>query len=141
MKWLIALGVAVLLTIVGVLLVQSMRVEMITTQPTPSAEETVDPAEIPEDTSVGVLDATSTEGRASAVAENLEGAGWVTGVTGSAASPYDTTTVFYSSPEYAGAAAAVAEELGVTETSETSVDLSGSPVTVIVGSDADDLGL
>lgn len=141
MKWLIALGAAVLLTIIGVLLVQSMRVDLIETQPTASTDATIDPESIPEDTTVGVLDATSTDGRADSVAQSLADAGWVTGVTGNAASPYDTTTVFYSSPEYESAAVAIADELGVQDTSETTVDLSGSPVTVIVGSDADDLGL
>lgn len=143
MKWLVALGLAVLLTVVGVLLVQSMGKDLIQTGPTASTDtsETSNAGEIPEDTTVAVLDASSTEGRADTVMERLESAGWVPGISGEASAPYDETTVFYSSPEYQAAAQAVADELGVETTSETSVDLSGSPVTVIVGTDADDLGL
>ncbi|MGO1393109.1 LytR C-terminal domain-containing protein [Agrococcus casei] len=141
-KWLIALGLVIILTIVGVLLVQSMRADMITSNPTSSEGETpTDPSSVPEDTSVAVLDASSTEGRADSVMEQLSAAGWASGITGGASAPYDETTVFYQAPEYKAAAQAVADELGVSAISETSVDLSGSPVTVIVGTDADELGL
>ena len=141
-KWLIALGLVVILTIVGVLLVQSMRADMISTNPTSSSQETpTDPQTAPEDTSVAVLDASSTEGRADSVMQQLSEAGWASGVTGNASAPYDETTVFYQASEYEAAAQAVADELGVDSISETSVDLSGSPVTVIIGTDADELGL
>ncbi len=97
--------------------------------PTPTIDPNID---------VVLLNATTTNGLAANASAMLKSAGWTVGSTANAsATNVKTTTVYYTKPSEAGAAAGLAKSLGITRTalSQQFAVAGQSRLTVVLGSD------
>lgn len=82
---------------------------------------------------ISVLDASGGSGQAAF--DTLQAAGWpMLGILD--ADPAETTTIFYANDSLAPIARGIAAALGVGEIQLEESELSGSPITVVVGADA-----
>lgn len=82
---------------------------------------------------ITVLDATGGQGQTAS--DTLTAAGWPVVAT-LTATPADETTVFYNSEALAPVARGIAAALGVEQIQLETAEISGSPITVVVGLDA-----
>lgn len=139
-KLLIWLGAVALLMAIGLLYLFSIRGDF-TREPEVVLTPVTAPADAPEGTTIAVLNATGDEDVAQSVMARIADAGWEPGIVGDAAEPLDRTVVFYRGKEYQETALGIAQLLGTQAVAATESDLSGSPITVSVGQDADQLGL
>ncbi len=106
-------------------------------QPTPTptakatAEPTLDPASL-----VNVLNATGTQGVATAVGDQLAAEGWTIGAKSNASQSVEETVVYYINPSFEGAARGVIKSLGygTVKLSDKYVE-SSAQLTLVVGQD------
>lgn len=132
----VAAAACVVLVVGGLGALQMLRVGGVDTSAPTGPEPITDPAALPEGTSITVLDA-SGAGAADAVAATLQSGGWPVAAVADASEPRTTTTVYYQGADLEGAALGIAQAIGVQATEATDQPLSGSPITVIVGSGAE----
>ncbi|WP_293697152.1 LytR C-terminal domain-containing protein [uncultured Agrococcus sp.] len=139
-KLLVWVGAVVVLTVVGIFAIQSLGEDFSAPVPQGDVVEPItDPADAPEDTTVAVLNATGEEGGADAVIEAVSSNGWTSGLIAGAEEPVEHSTVFYTGEEFEAVALGIADQLGITSITEAENDLSGSPITVSVGPDIEEL--
>ncbi|MGM1028303.1 MAG: LytR C-terminal domain-containing protein [Actinomycetota bacterium] len=141
-RWVIllcALAVAIVLTAVGLFLLDRLRVEPV---PEPVATEQplviADPSQIDPgvDASITVLDGTGEPGVAAGAGQALEDAGWDVIATASATEAGDRSVVWFDDPSLEPIARGLAQELGVGEARQSDGRVSGTPITVVLGVDA-----
>lgn len=106
-----------------------------TPTPTPTAEPTLAP-----DIPISILNGTPTVGLANQVGDLLVNQGWGGAAIGvgsranASTSDIDKTIVYYSDPQYEGAARGLVQALQVGEI-KLSTDFTGAPLTVVLGAD------
>ncbi len=141
-RWAILLGAlaaAIVLTAVGLFLLDRLRVEPV---PVPTMTEqppvVTDPAQIDPslDASITVLDGTGQLAVAAGVGQALSDAGWDVVATASATEVGDRTVVWFDEPALAPVAHGLAQQLGVGEARQSDGRVSGSPITIVLGTDA-----
>ncbi|GAA3760188.1 hypothetical protein GCM10022240_10980 [Microbacterium kribbense] len=132
---LIALG------IVGTLLVSGRLAPLPAAGPTQSAASTVTPV-VDTSYNVLILNATGTPGAATSVTSALVAAGWNRSSVspGDAGSTYPTTTVYYTLPQDAGAAAGLAKLIGgaavvQSDRYQPAGDPEARQLTIVLGAD------
>lgn len=141
-RWVIllgALGAVVLLTVAGLFLLDRLRPQL-QASATQGAEEVVtDPSQVDPalDASITVLDQSGGAELAAGVGQALSDGGWSviatgTGTGGDAA----TTVVWYDGEALATVARGLAQGLGVGEARLSDGRLSGTPITIVLGTDA-----
>lgn len=141
-RWAILLGalaVAVVLTAIGLFLLDRLRVEPV---PEPVATEQplviADPAQIDPgiDASITVLDSTGERAVAAGAGQALSDAGWTVITTASASERTDRTVVWFDDPALEPIARGLVQQLGVGEARQSDGRVSGSPITIVLGTDA-----
>lgn len=141
-KLLVWVAAVAVLTVVGIFALHSLRGDFSATeQPQEVLTPITDPADAPDGTTVAILNATGDDGGADAVIETIAGNGWEAGLIAQTEEPLQHSTVFYQGEEYEAVALGIADQLGIGSVAETEDDLSGSPITVSVGQNVDELGL
>jgi|GEM_PF-3227633 len=134
-----ALAVAVVLTAVGLFLLDRLRIEPV---PEPVATEEplviADPSQIDPtiDASITVLDGTGERGVAAGAGQALSDAGWSVVATASATEVGDRTVVWFDAPALEPIARGLAQQLGVGQALQSDGRISGSPITIVLGTDA-----
>ena len=134
-----ALGVTVVLTAIGLFLLDRLRVEPV---PEPVASEVplviADPAQIDPDVdaSITVLDGTGERAIAAGAGQALSDAGWTVTTTASATQVGDRTVVWFDDPALEPIARGLVQQLGVGEARQSDGRVSGSPITIVLGTDA-----
>ena len=121
----------------GVFALTTIENRVADTGPTASVTAAVKPTIDPE-MDVVLLNATSTNGLAADASSALKKQGWTIGSTANASShAVKTTTVYYTKPAQAGAAAGLAQSLGISHTMLSSqFAVPGQErLTVVLGSD------
>ncbi|SDH30060.1 LytR C-terminal domain-containing protein [Agrococcus jejuensis] len=132
MTAIVAAAACVLLVVGGLGALQLLQVGSVDTSVPTGPEPITDPAALPEGTTITVLDA-SGAGAADAVAATLQGGGWPVAAVADASEQRDATTVYYQGADLEAAALGIAQAIGVEATEVTDQPLSGSTITVIVG--------
>lgn len=141
-RWAILLGalaVTVVLTAVGLFLLDRLRVEPV---PEPVATEEplviADPAQIDPDidASITVLDGSGERAIAAGAGQALSDAGWTVITTASATQIGDRTVVWFDDPALEPIARGLVQQLGVGEARQSDGRVSGSPITIVLGTDA-----
>ena len=99
--------------------------------PKPTAEPTVDPASL-----VNILNATGTEGVATAMGDILAADGWTVGAKTNASQVVEKTVAYYLNPTLEGAARGVIASLGYgeIELSDRYIE-SSAQITLVIGQD------
>ncbi|MCR8670768.1 LytR C-terminal domain-containing protein [Agrococcus sp. HG114] len=143
-RWAILLGAlaaVVVLTAAGLFLLDRLRPQA--TAPTQVAtdepEVVSDPGQVDPgtDASITVLDQTGERGFAAGVGQALADAGWSVVATGaSTGGDAQRTVVWYDAPELAPVARGLAQGIGVGEARQSDGRLSGTPITIVLGTDA-----
>jgi hypothetical protein len=135
-----ALAVAIVLTAVGLFLLDRLRVEPIPEAVlTEAAEDVVsDPSQIDAgtDASITVLDGTGEQAVAAGAGQALDDAGWTVVATASATEVGDRTVVWFDDPALEPIARGLVQQLGVGEARQSDGRISGSPITIVLGTDA-----
>lgn len=140
-KLLVWIVVVIVLTAVGFFALQSLRGDFSATEnPQDIVTPVTDPAEAPEETTVGILNATGDAAGADEAIDTITGHGWETGLIADAQDPVEHSTVFYQGEEFEAVAIGIADQLGIRNVVEAEDDLSGSPITISVGQDIDEIG-
>jgi hypothetical protein len=141
-RWMILLGAlvaVVLLTVAGLFLLDRLRPQL-QAAPSQGAEEVVsDPGLVDPslDASVTVLDQSGEPGLAAGVGQALSDAGWTVVATGSGTGgDAANTIVWYDAEALAPVARGLAQGLGVGEARLSDGRLSGTPITIVLGTDA-----
>lgn len=141
-RWAILLGAlaaAIVLTAVGLFLLDRLRVEPV---PVPGATEqpavVTDPAQIDPalDASITVLDGTGQPAVGAGAGQALSDAGWDVVATASATAVGDSTVVWFDEPALEPIARGLVQQLGVGEARQSDGRVSGSPITIVLGTDA-----
>ena len=140
-RWAILLGAlaaVIVLTAVGLFLLDRLRVEPV---PVPAATEqpvVADPAQIDPalDASITVLDGTGQPAVAAGAGQALSDAGWDVVATASATAVGDRTIVWFDEPALEPIARGLVQQLGVGEARQSDGRISGSPITIVLGTDA-----
>lgn len=134
-----ALAVTIVLIAVGLFLLDRLRVEP-TPEPTATAEPAVitDPAQIDPsiDASITVLDGTGERAVAAGAGQALSDEGWSVVTTASATEVGDRTVVWFDEPALEPIARGLVQQLGVGEARQSDGRVSGSPITIVLGTDA-----
>lgn len=134
-----ALAAAIVLTAVGLFLLDRLRVEPVQA-PTASEQPAViaDPSQIAPgvDASITVLDGTGERDVAAGAGQALSDAGWDIVATASATEVGDRTVVWFDDPALEPIARGLVQQLGVGEARASDGRISGSPITVVLGTDA-----
>lgn len=141
-RWVIllcALAVTVVLTAVGLFLLDRLRVEPVP-EPVVTQEPVViaDPAQIDPsiDASITVLDGTGERAVAAGAGQALSDEGWSVVTTASATEVGDRTVVWFDDPALEPIARGLVQQLGVGEARQSDGRVSGSPITIVLGMDA-----
>lgn len=135
MTAIVAAAACVVLVVGGLGALQLLQVGGVDTSLPTGPEAITDPSALPEGTSITLLDASGT-GAADAVAATLQSGGWPVAAVADASEQRATTTVYYQGADLEAAALGIAQAIGVDATEATDQALSGSTITVIVGSGA-----
>jgi len=131
----VAAAACVVLVVGGLGALQLLRVSDVDTSMPTGPEPITDPTALPEGTTITVLDA-SGAGAAGEVAAALQAAGWPVAAIADASEQRATTTVYFQG-ELEPYALGVAQTIGIGEAESTDQPLSGSTITVIVGTGAE----
>ncbi len=119
---------------------QAEATETPTPTPTPTAEPVLDP-----DVPLTILNGTATPGLATQVGDALVAEGWKGAAEGigsranAASNDIETTIVYYSDPQFEGAARGIVLSLKTGEI-RLSTDYEASDITVVIGSDYEPIG-
>ncbi len=134
-----ALAVAVVLTAVGLFLLDRLRIEPVP-EPvaTQEAEVITDPSQIDPglEASITVLDGTGERAVAAGTGQALSDAGWTVVATASATEVVDRTVVWFDDPALEPIARGLVQQLGVGQALQSDGRISGSPITIVLGTDA-----
>lgn len=140
-RWAILLGalaVAVVLTAAGLFALDRLRPQA--PVPTETAPAVVtDPSQIDPalDASITVLDEDGDDHAfAAGVGQALADAGWPVVATGGSTGGDDRTVVWFDAPELEPVARGIAQQLGVGQALQSDGRVSGTPITVVLGTDA-----
>lgn len=128
-------GAVVVLAVAGLLALQTLGGDFGPRDDSQTITPVTDPAEAPEGTSVGVLNATGDDGATAGIVGLLEDDGWQVGIVASAEERMERTVVFYRGAEFRETALGIAQLIGVDAVVASDADLSGSPITISVGGD------
>lgn len=141
-RWAILLGAlaaAIVLTAIGLFLLDRLRIDPVP-EPTSSEQPAVvtDPAQIDPalDASITVLDGTGERAVAAGAGQALSDAGWDIVATASATEVGDRTVVWFEDPALEPIARGLVQQLGVGEARQSDGRISGSPITIVLGTDA-----
>jgi LytR cell envelope-related transcriptional attenuator len=140
-RWAILLGalaVSIVLTAVGLFLLDRLRVEPVPVPTTAQPSVVADPGQIDPalDASITVLDGTGQPAVAAGVGQALSDAGWDVVATASATEVGDRTVVWFDEPALEPIARGLVQQLGVGEARQSDGRISGSPITIVLGTDA-----
>lgn len=132
----VAASACVVLVVGGLGALQLLRVGGVDTSAPTAPAPITDPAALPEGTTITLLDASGANA-ADAVSATLQGAGWPVAAVADASEQRASTTVYYQGADLEAAALGVAQVIGVDATEATDTPLSGSTITIIVGTGAE----
>jgi hypothetical protein len=143
-RWVIllcALAAVVVLTAIGLFLLDRLRPQTTPTATVAPGQPQViaDPSQIDPslDASITVLDQSGEHSFAAGVGQALADAGWdVLATGGSIGGEADRTVVWFDAPELAPVARGLAQGLGVGEARQSDGRIAGTPITIVLGSDA-----
>lgn len=132
------LATAIVLAAVGLFALDALRPRPVTPTETAQPEVVTDPGAVDPalDASITVLDASDEEGLAAGVGQALADAGWDVLATANSSQPSETTVVWFDSEALAPVARGLAMQLGVGDVQLSDGRLSGTPITIVVATDA-----
>lgn len=135
MTLVVAAAACLVLVVGGLGALQLLQVGSVDTSLPTGPEPVTDPTALPEGTTITVLDASGT-GAADAVAATLQAGSWPVAAVADASEQRATTIVYYQGADLEAAALGVAQVVGAATTEATEQALSGSTITVVVGTGA-----
>ncbi|GEK81287.1 LytR C-terminal domain-containing protein [Agrococcus baldri] len=133
-----ALALAIVLAAVGLFALDMLRPRAPQPTATEQPETVTDPGAVDPalDASITVLDTADEHGFAAAVGQALSDAGWEVVATGGSSEAVESTVVWFDSEELAPVARGLAQQLGAGEAQLSDGRLSGTPITIVLGPDA-----
>lgn len=139
-RWAILLGAlaaAIVLTAVGLFALDRLRPQApVQTETMPAV--VTDPSQVDPalDASITVLDEGGDHSFAAGVGRALSEQGWTVLASGGSTAGDDRTVVWFETAELEPIARGLAQQLGVGEARQSDGRISGTPITIVLGSDA-----